>query len=170
MGFVNWKVHIELTDTRSIIGVLMAFDKHMNIVLGESEEIRLVVPAKVAGQTGAVKPVEEKRLLGLILLRGNQVTSMKPLAPPAIKTRLPVGAQPASASMAGPVGMPGARPPMMVGGPLMVPRPGMPMMPPRPGMMMPMMPMPGMPMGGPPMMAGRGGGPPLPGAPPPNPQ
>jgi len=163
LGFVNWKVRCELTDTRAIVGILMAFDKHMNIVMGDCEEIRLRVTPKT--RNTPAKIVEERRILGMILLRGNQVISMKPEAPPSMKPKLPASA--IAAATAGPLTMQGARPmmpgPLMVGAPrpgmgpvVMMARPGMPGMPMlAPGMVpmgMPMMPgmmRPGVPLGPP---------------------
>lgn len=81
-------VQVELTDTRSVVGILMAFDKHMNIVLGECEEVRLVKPTEKPKEGEKAKLVEEKRTLGLLLLRGDAVISMKPVSPPAAKPRL----------------------------------------------------------------------------------
>lgn len=61
----------------------------MNVVLGDTEEYRLVKETKKKGtkQEGGgsgEEPawVEEKRLLGLVLLRGNTVTSMTAEDPP----------------------------------------------------------------------------------------
>jgi len=156
LGFVNWKVRVELTDTRAVVGQLMAFDKHLNVVLGDVEEIRLVMPDKKKGTIA--KPVEEKRQLGMILLRGNQVLSMKPVSPPGPKPKLPSSTTAAAA--VGPMPVPGAPPqarPMMMAPPMMAGMPpmGMPGMPPM-GMPPMGMPRPGMPpmmhmMGRPPM-------------------
>lgn len=58
----------------------MAFDKHMNLVLADTEEARVtkksyqeLAKSKTNGQ---VKVSEEKRFLGLIILRGEQVVSV----------------------------------------------------------------------------------------------
>ena len=51
----------------------MAFDRHMNMVLGDAEEYRRIKSKK--GQ-GLVEDREEKRSLGLIILRGDSIVSM----------------------------------------------------------------------------------------------
>lgn len=66
----------------------MAFDKHMNIVLGDVEETRISRPAGKKSEGKGEEVVEEKRALGLVMVRGDMVISMKPLAPPAAKPRI----------------------------------------------------------------------------------
>ena len=51
----------------------MAFDRHMNIVLGDAEEFRKI---KAKKGTGISEEKEEKRALGLIILRGDSVVSL----------------------------------------------------------------------------------------------
>jgi small nuclear ribonucleoprotein B and B' len=62
-----------------LVGTFMAFDRHMNIVLGDTEEYRRIKAKK--GQ-GIVEEKEEKRTLGLIILRGDSVVSMTIEGPP----------------------------------------------------------------------------------------
>jgi small nuclear ribonucleoprotein B and B' len=57
----------------------MAFDRHMNIVLGDSEEFRNI---KAKKGTGITEEKLEKRVLGLIILRGDSVVSMTIEGPP----------------------------------------------------------------------------------------
>jgi hypothetical protein len=51
----------------------MAFDRHMNIVLGDTEEFRKIKAKKGSGLS---EEREEKRALGLIILRGDSVVSL----------------------------------------------------------------------------------------------
>lgn len=106
LQFVNWKMRVTISDTREITGTFMAFDKHMNMILGDSEEYRLV---KQQGKRGKDAYVEEKRLLGLLLLRGEAVISIKPVGPPAPapKYKAPAGGAPAQAALPGTAGMAG---------------------------------------------------------------
>lgn len=77
---INFRLQISTLDGRSFTGQLLAFDKHMNLVLADTEEARTtkksyqeLAKAKVGSQ---VKVTEDKRFLGLIILRGEQVVSV----------------------------------------------------------------------------------------------
>jgi small nuclear ribonucleoprotein B and B' len=60
----------------------MAFDKFMNVVLADTEEFRRIKRRSTTkAQTDAVEQ-EEKRTLGLVILRGEQVVSLSVDAPP----------------------------------------------------------------------------------------
>jgi small nuclear ribonucleoprotein (snRNP)-like protein len=72
---LNYRMRVIIQDNREFIGQLMAFDKHMNIVLADCEEFRRI---------GKGKKEEKvlKRTLGLIVLRGEIIVSMSIEGPP----------------------------------------------------------------------------------------
>jgi len=130
LQFLNYQMRITINDARMIIGRFMAFDKHMNLILSDAVEYRLV------GQKGKEKtPREEKRDLGLVLIRGECVVSLSVEGPPLEDSKsraqstaaggpgigraigrgvvVPVGQRPAG--LAGPVrGVGGPAPDMMM--------------------------------------------------------
>jgi small nuclear ribonucleoprotein B and B' len=79
LDYVNYRMRITLQDARTLVGTFMAFDRHMNIVLGDTEEYRRIKNKK---GSGIAEEKEEKRTLGLIVLRGDSVVSMTIEGPP----------------------------------------------------------------------------------------
>eukprot|EP00931_Biecheleriopsis_adriatica_P028521 TRINITY_DN1699_c0_g1_i1.p2 TRINITY_DN1699_c0_g1~~TRINITY_DN1699_c0_g1_i1.p2 ORF type:complete len:192 (+),score=42.73 TRINITY_DN1699_c0_g1_i1:80-655(+) len=167
--FFNWRVSVTLTDGRVLVGTLMAVDKHVNLVLCNTEEYRKY---KVKGKP---EGKELKRMLGFIVVRGTGVLYVQPealgkeelvetdrpkkkaaapaAAKPAAPAASPAAPKAATAPALNPLLLAGMRPPMM--NPLLAGmRPGMPGMG-LTGMGLPTMPglpgagrgMPGMPMG-----------------------
>jgi len=57
---LNKKVSVLLKDQRTLEGILVGFDEHMNIVLDDTQE----------------KKGENERKLGRVVLRGNNVISI----------------------------------------------------------------------------------------------
>lgn len=75
---INHRLAVSTIDGRTYTGQLLAFDKHTNIVLADTEESRLLKKsfAELARSKGQAKVPEEKRVLGLVILRGEQVVSV----------------------------------------------------------------------------------------------
>lgn len=74
---INFRIKIITIDNRTYLGTLLSFDKHMNLVLSDTEESRITKKSysQLKKHTPNVEPVYEKRNLGLIILRGDQVVS-----------------------------------------------------------------------------------------------
>ncbi|KXJ91429.1 hypothetical protein Micbo1qcDRAFT_233929 [Microdochium bolleyi] len=170
-GYINYRMRITLMDGRQMTGQMLAFDKHMNLVLADTEEFRRVKkkqskPSGAPGASGSAATQtiesEEKRTLGLTIVRGAHIVSLSvESAPPADpSTRLgksaPSGLPTGLTSGPGvsrPAGRGAAAPPSSLAGPAPGVGGGAPPFPPQ--------------FGGAPGFPGPGrGGPPPPGFPP----
>lgn len=73
---------------------MLAYDKHMNIVLGDAQEFRTLrkKPKSAKGALGAADegPREVQRSLGLIILRGENIVSISVEGPPPAAKEDPV--------------------------------------------------------------------------------
>lgn len=76
--WLNYRVRVTITDLRIFVGTFMAFDRHMNLVLADCEEFRRV---KV-GKGAEAQEKEVKRMIGMMILRGDNVLSLTAEAPP----------------------------------------------------------------------------------------
>ncbi|KAF0899925.1 hypothetical protein E2562_025488 [Oryza meyeriana var. granulata] len=79
LQFVNYRMRVTIHDGSQLVDKFMALDHHMNLVLGECEEFHKLLPSKSSKTTGEG---EERRTLGLLLLRGEEVVSMTVEGPP----------------------------------------------------------------------------------------
>ncbi|GAA6012719.1 hypothetical protein JCM10207_005336 [Rhodosporidiobolus poonsookiae] len=133
---INYRVRVILNDSRALVGQLLAFDKHMNLVLAECDEFRRV---KRKGSAGAKADEEDeedemKRTLGLVILRGETIVTLSVEGPPPVQDdKLTLAPGPGVGAPAG-RGMGLAAPPTMRQAPQsFAPPPGMPGFQPPPG-------------------------------------
>ncbi|WVQ98277.1 hypothetical protein IAU59_005400 [Kwoniella sp. CBS 9459] len=84
---IHYRLKVTLNDGRSLVGQMLAYDKHMNFVLAECEEFRTVKGKKAKGAPdGEPTPsVQQKRTLGLVILRGETIVSVTVEGPPPVQ-------------------------------------------------------------------------------------
>jgi len=92
-------MRVTLNDGRQMTGQMLAYDKHMNLVLADCEEFRRVRKknAKSTTAPGSSAPPliesEEKRTLGLAIVRGANIVSLSVDGPPPADPAARLGAQ-----------------------------------------------------------------------------
>ncbi|ORZ41099.1 hypothetical protein BCR44DRAFT_1411091 [Catenaria anguillulae PL171] len=80
MALLNYRLRVTISDGRLMIGQMLAFDRHMNLVLADTEEFRKI---KIKGaKPGERREREEKRVLGLVILRGDLIVNFTIESPP----------------------------------------------------------------------------------------
>jgi small nuclear ribonucleoprotein B and B' len=79
LRYVEHRLRVTLHDGRQIVGTFLAFDKHLNLVLSEADEFRTL---KSKGGAAVLEERTEKRSLGLVLIRGENVVSLAVEGPP----------------------------------------------------------------------------------------
>lgn len=81
-------MRVTLQDSRQLVGQMLAYDRHMNLVLADTEEFRRIkrkqTKATAPGGSAAGQTVvqEEKRTLGLVIVRGAHIISLTVESPP----------------------------------------------------------------------------------------
>ncbi|KAL1985243.1 hypothetical protein VTN96DRAFT_8159 [Rasamsonia emersonii] len=85
-NLINYRMRVTLNDGRQMTGQMLAFDKHMNLVLADTEEFRRVKRKATKQPPGTsnvpIVETEEKRTLGLTIVRGTHVVSCSVDGPP----------------------------------------------------------------------------------------
>eukprot|EP00127_Corallochytrium_limacisporum_P007224 Clim_evm97s243 gene=Clim_evmTU97s243 len=144
LALLGYRIKLIIKDGRAYVGIFLAFDKHMNLVVGDVEEFRDVKKKK----DGQSVIVEERRAIGLMLMRGETIVSLSVEGPPArqsSRNRMPASQKQQSVMTQGskrtgakgstmPPPPPPGQPPLGLAAGTVLPPPPLGMMPPPPGM------------------------------------
>ena len=76
LSLINWRLKVTINDGRAFVGQMLAFDRHMNLVLADCEEFRRIKKKRKQGDQEVSESVEQKRTLGLVILRGETIVSL----------------------------------------------------------------------------------------------
>jgi len=117
LAFINYRVRVTIVDGRHIVGRFLAFDRHMNLVLADAEEFRRLKKSATTKKSRKGNDIDEnddesgdvRRVLGFVLLRGEEVVSLAVEGPPVRVKKI----KPADGTAAGggiPLGAGVARP------------------------------------------------------------
>jgi len=121
LAFINSRVRVTIVDGRHIVGRFLAFDRHMNLVLADAEEFRRLKKKKsdTNNDNESNNGEDVRRVLGFVLLRGEEVVSLAVEGPPVrVKKIKPQAADggggiPLGAGVARPAGRGAPMPGMM---------------------------------------------------------
>ena len=76
LNFINARMRVTISASRVLVGTFLAFDKHMNLVLGDCEETHTT--EEVDSETGETIVKRNVRQLGMLFVRGDIIVHVSP--------------------------------------------------------------------------------------------